>query len=39
MKKIWAIEAVEYERQRRRRDPQDCLAEILAKQIPPWWGQ
>jgi hypothetical protein len=39
MKKIWAAEAVEYERQRRRRDPQDCLAEILAKQFPPWWGQ
>ena len=27
------------ERERRRRDPHERLAELRRRQVPPWWGQ
>jgi hypothetical protein len=34
LRKIWEVEMAE----QRRRDPQECLAEILGKRVPSWQG-
>jgi hypothetical protein len=36
LRQIWEIE--EREIMRPPRDPWECLRELYARQIPPWWG-